>query len=161
MTKPLQSVRAGTAWFVVSLFIVVLLAALPSGQAQAIENLPTDTGNLNGTNWMSGISGENYLHQITIPGTHDSGMANVWAREGGGKDIMDLAKKSAITQDLYIDEQLNAGVRLFDLRLTELNPVVKGTDDMAEGGLWVCHGPNVLARVWSATYYSLVPDGKV
>ena len=37
----------------------------------------TDPAGLSSQNWMSGVSGERYLHEINIPGTHDSGMNNM------------------------------------------------------------------------------------
>ena len=40
--------------------------------------MSADTESLGSQNWMSGLSGELYLNDINIPGSHDSGMNNVW-----------------------------------------------------------------------------------
>lgn len=114
-------------------------------------------GKIGGTNWMSGISGERRLHEITIPATHDSGMANVEV----GSSILDFAvnraKWTACTQDLGIDDQLTAGVRMFDLRLTDINPLWEFKE---RKGLWLCHGPRAAARFLTSTFYSKLPESK-
>lgn len=69
------------------------------------------------TNWMASVQGSKYLWEINIPGTHDSGTKRI--------DMPDNSK----TQDLYLDDQLKAGVRLFDCRF-------KAED----GKLIFCHG---------------------
>ena len=136
--------------------LAIGLVAFPC-TAHALEDIAVVTesdlaagGKINGTNWMSGISGERYLHEITMPGTHDSGMANVKA----GEAVLDTVSKkfwwTAETQDLGIDDQLAAGVRVFDLRLTDINPVWKERRE----GLWLCHGPRAAGRFISFTYYS-------
>lgn len=65
--------------------LVAGLLLLPQ-TAHAEDNLTIVTeadlapgGKINGTNWMSGISGERRLHEITMPGTYDTGMANAKA----------------------------------------------------------------------------------
>ena len=70
---------------------------LSSRTAQAVDDITIVTeadlnGKINGTNWMSGISGERRLHEITMPGTHDSGMANIEAGEAVLKFGVDAAK---------------------------------------------------------------------
>jgi 1-phosphatidylinositol phosphodiesterase len=60
------------------------------------------------TGWMSALSPDLSLHQINIPGTHDSGTFNPST----------LAKIFAVrTQTMTISEQLYAGIRWFDIRL--------------------------------------------
>jgi len=63
------------------------------------------------SNWMSHISGDLKLNQINIPGTHDSGMYSV----------KELYRSFAQTQDKNIIQQLEMGVRYFDLRLAWSN----------------------------------------
>ena len=77
------------------------------------RDIRTDYENINSQNWMSFVSGERTLNTINIPGTHDSAMKEVFTFKGG---LIRLDSK-AKTQYLYIDEQLNAGVRRLDLRL--------------------------------------------
>lgn len=64
--------------------------------------------------WMKKLPDNKMLHQLSIPGTHDSGTSNL----------------SAISrcQSLTLEEQLFAGIRYFDIRLN--------ADDMQ-----VVHGP--------------------
>ncbi|PLR23293.1 hypothetical protein SGCZBJ_16115 [Caulobacter zeae] len=65
--------------------------------------------------WMSRLPDETMLRDLTLPGAHDAGTA---------ADIIDLSR----CQDLTIAEQLDAGVRYFDIRLTPYYP------------LQICHG---------------------
>lgn len=76
--------------------------------------------------WMKALSDSLPLNRISIPGTHDSG-----ALEGG---------EAFQTQDITISEQLEAGVRCFDIRL-------KACDD---GGLGVYHSIVFQDAYWEA-----------
>ncbi len=71
-----------------------------------------------GASWMGGISGDRYLNEINIPYTHDSSMKEAYAWVGSSIGSALGFDKSAQTQHLYIDEQLDAGVRVLDLRLS-------------------------------------------
>ena len=103
--------------------------------------------NLSGRDWMSGISGERYLNEINMPGTHDSctkdmegnvstGYMSLIAGGIGvvagmifgpgtslifGASLPLLAAehfaKFAETQRRYVDEQLADGIRSLDLRV--------------------------------------------
>jgi len=70
-----------------------------------------------GDEWMTGLPDDRPLTRLSIPGSHDSG-----ARYSAG----DLSGKC---QDSSILEQLNYGVRFFDVRLYNYND-----------SLLVCHG---------------------
>lgn len=59
-----------------------------------------------GSNWMAFLDGNYYLNEINIPGTHDSGTYL----------MAPTKKKFSNDQSLTIAQQLNAGVRYFDLR---------------------------------------------
>lgn len=62
-------------------------------------------------NWMSRYPDEWSLGQLNIPGTHDTGAT----RMRGGNVVAD--QNSTIQcQQLYPDEQLNMGIRAFDVR---------------------------------------------
>ena len=164
-----------TTLFLSFAFVWVLafagMALLHVEKAQALEDMPRVTevdlssGKINSKNWMSGISGALRLHEISIPGTHDSGMTNVSLRTqvSGFIPILNIAPEVgrlyAKTQDLGIDEQLNAGVRMFDIRITDTKPD-GAPSTKGDGGLWVCHGPNAAKRFMSFTYYSTVPKNK-
>lgn len=69
-------------------------------------------------NWMSRLDDVAYVHQVSIPGSHDAGTGNGTALDAFAR-----------TQDLTIEEQFDAGVRAFDLR-----PSVK------DGALQIYHG---------------------
>ncbi|NRA23141.1 MAG: hypothetical protein HRU08_01415 [Oleispira sp.] len=73
-------------------------------------------------NWMSGLDGGAKLGQLAVPGTHDSGAYDITANVGE-------------TQDWSIAEQLNNGIRFFDIRLANNN----SSDDFE-----VRHGPLTL-----------------
>lgn len=61
--------------------------------------------------WMSALPNDTMLNHIVLPGTHDSGSTT------GGS--------FAQCQDLTIAEQLEAGVRYFDIRLRRVNGVLQ------------------------------------
>ena len=113
-------------------------AAEAVGAAEAAESGKTHDINeyiyLNGTNWMSGIRDDRYLHEINIPGTHDSGCSEVW----NYTPEFSTVESMAITQDLTIQEQLNAGIRLFDLRFT--NRIHSKMKNPRLEDLYNCHG---------------------
>lgn len=90
--------------------VLVFTSALPISAKSFATNslLTTDVGP---ANWMSGIKDNTSLSDITIPGTHDSGTQNV--------DLPIWSK----TQTLSISEQLNIGIRYFDLRLEHVSDV--------------------------------------
>jgi 1-phosphatidylinositol phosphodiesterase len=61
---------------------------------------------LSDSNWMSRIDGNTLLSEVNIPGTHDSGTMH-----------NDSPNDEAKCQDMMPIDQLNAGVRILDLRL--------------------------------------------
>ncbi|MCR5741083.1 MAG: hypothetical protein K6G38_01290, partial [Gammaproteobacteria bacterium] len=82
------------------------------------ENQIALSDKVSGKNWMSAISGERKLNEINIPGVHDAAMNSVrgYADENVGTGVLNWTN-NAKTQNEYIDELLNDGVRLFDLRI--------------------------------------------
>ena len=76
----------------------------------------------NSTNWMKGINGDKYISEIAIPGTHDSGTSEL------------QYNLFAQTQYLSIPEQLNAGVRMLDIRLRNYNDAL-----VVHHGSLYCH----------------------
>lgn len=146
-----------------------------------------DYNTLSSADWMAGISGERYLYEINIPGTHDSGTNVVEGNISTGKlstyaaiagfvlpqiagavltpftggaslllgNIMAVAgpfaapilvseyfKKYANCQERFIDEQLEDGIRQFDIRLNTYYaeqgfPVKKRNDGE---NLYLLHG---------------------
>lgn len=87
--------------------IICITAMLFPFQAMAYTTNSTLGNNLTGANWMSGISDDTYLSDISIPGTHDS----------GSRIVDSYASTWAKCQNLTITEQLNIGVRYLDMRL--------------------------------------------
>ncbi|MBM3313505.1 hypothetical protein FJY70_02800, partial [candidate division WOR-3 bacterium] len=79
-------------------------------------------------NWMRLIPDDRYLSEITIPGTHDSGADKHTSQQG-------TASWFTICQNFRIANQLNLGVRWFDIRLS--------CDELA---LTVFHGPYYLHK---------------
>ena len=85
------------------------------------------------TDWMRGIADTKRLYEINIPGTHDSAMANYRNSTGNYVRIFGIPVVNsgiyACTQTLTVKEQLEAGVRFFDLRFSPKS-----------GELRLCHG---------------------
>ena len=69
-------------------------------------------------NWMQDIEDNRLVCKMSIPGTHDTGAytGNGWVK----------------TQDKNIEQQLNSGIRFFDIRLVHDNGVLK-----------LCHGSHI------------------
>ena len=116
--------------------------ALPTDEPSLVMN----SNELTGENWMSGISGAFFLHEINIPGAHDACMWNVFTTG----TIAKTQKKYAKTQSMSIEDQLKAGVRFFDIRLTNKGPYL-------EDGPFAVHGPN---KGWLGDYRFFNNAGK-
>lgn len=83
--------------------------------------------------WMKEVDGETRICKLSIPATHDSG-----ALEGG---------KLLQTQDISLEEQLNIGIRGFDIRLKA-----------EEGKLRIYHGTARQSVTWSEDVLPLFLD---
>lgn len=83
----------------------VSVALAPSAAAHTTDGYSHDsTTGMTSTDWMSWLHPGNPLSQLSLPGTHDTG-AYVWAG-----DITE-------TQSMDLKEQLNSGIRAWDIRL--------------------------------------------
>ncbi|MCR5112669.1 MAG: hypothetical protein K6A63_01890 [Acholeplasmatales bacterium] len=116
------------------------------------DQLVTFTDSLTGVNWLTGISNEKRINQINIPGTHDSSMAD--ARVDGKKPGDSWTYVDyAVTQKLFIPEQLEAGSRIFDLRVTCYHQEKNGKSwKTVDDGktLWMDHGKSsALGSYWA------------
>lgn len=136
------------------------------------DQVNSDPETLSSVNWLAGVSGENYLNEINMVGSHDSSMNNV--QETGnplaplgvigmaGADYTSfisyflplVGKAYAKTQISYIDQQLQGGARQLDLRLNDRykkKVASLGWDYRDDGeNLWVCHG-----KSGGGTYFAL------
>lgn len=65
---------------------------------------------INHGNWMSRLPDSIYLSEVNIPGTHDAGATNLITNNNNQLSL-------AICQQLYLNEQLNAGIRAWDMRI--------------------------------------------
>ena len=65
-----------------------------------------------GEDWMERLDDNTYLSQVSIPGTHDSATGEGWTGFLGEM----VGQSMGVTQDLSIAQQLDCGVRAFDLR---------------------------------------------
>jgi len=63
--------------------------------------------------WMSGLDGELYLSQLSIPGTHDSAATRQYASSCRDWNF-------CVCQSMTLVEQLDAGIRFFDIRLRHI-----------------------------------------
>lgn len=95
-----------------------------------VQVLNRDAGGCNAS-WMNSISDNTLLSNINIPGTHDSGTANV---EGSWNENFNVVA----TQKYFIDEQLYAGIRSLDIRYA-YNESAKEVVLCHGSGSYVCH----------------------
>lgn len=109
--------------------LLTLAMLLASGTAVFADET-VDIEKLNASEWMASIPGGAYISALNVPGTHDSGLSLASA----GVSAFAQCQKLTITQ------QLEAGVRFFDIRLRYAgNPKKVGTKDEIKE-LYVCHG---------------------
>ena len=77
--------------------------------------------------WMTPLDDDIYVSQLSIPGTHDAGT-------GKGTSLFNAGQ----TQDFDLTNQLNIGIRFFDLRPAWRHVEVFGIDLYNE--FWIYHG---------------------
>lgn len=86
----------------------------------------------NPASWIGDLllpSRKNYsLKDIVIPGSHDAGMSMLTGVGGKGENTINEC--NTLTQVLTIEKQLNAGIRMFDLRI-----------DQKKGEFYTKHAP--------------------
>lgn len=94
---------------------------------------PTDDPESLGEYWMSRLDDERLMSSLSIPGTHDSAAyTSPWP--------------FVSTQDLGILQQLNSGIRYFDLRVGLRNDVAEMCHGMAFLGLQLSEVLNTMYR---------------
>ncbi len=130
------------------------------------DQVNADTSGLSSVNWMAGISGERYLNEINMPGSHDSGMNNIeeldWLEDCTSVIAClayGVASDYAKTQIHYIDEHIADGARQIDVRLRNEHKVEQwwGGYRFEDDGenLWLCHG-----KKGGGTYFAQNDDDK-
>lgn len=67
-------------------------------------------------NWMSKLPDSFTLSEVCMPGSHDSGMYKFTASIGKALGSMDIQRRLSQTHKSTILEQLNSGIRYYDLR---------------------------------------------
>lgn len=95
---------------VLSLILLVFLLMIAAGAAQAAsaDFRFISPSEVSLTDWMSRIPDEALITEINMPGTHDSGTAHMnWA----------ISDTMASCQEWSITEQLEHGMRVFDIRV--------------------------------------------
>lgn len=90
-----------------------------------------------GNNWMSCLPDDVLISDLSIPGTHDAGTQHTWPTNSSGQ-----------CQQLSIMDQMNNGVRYFDLRL----------GDKKEDGLDSIHIVHKTEQCWYKGDALLVRD---
>lgn len=114
----------------ITLFIIVctlIFGIMPSTVLADGNDGPNEEINLK--KWMNLLPDEMPVSRINLPGTHDSGSYNPDAKTS-------ITTSIAKTQEYNIPEQLNAGVRVFDIRLG----AIYMSDDKHPLDLMVHHG---------------------
>lgn len=91
---------------------------------------------INPGNWMSKLPDSMYLSELNIPGTHDAGATHMLT------DV-DNQMSSSICHQLYLDEQLNAGVRAWDLRIDRKSSQSEEDPNIVHGeSAFICRNRN-------------------
>ena len=115
------------------------------------ERINTNVNRLTPGDWMSGVSGERYLSEINIPGTHDTSMYKISHK---GTPSGKFGASFAQTQKEYLFEQLESGARVLDIRMNNQycsDEISLGTLAMigtiAGIGIALCFGPAAAAVV--------------
>ncbi|CAM1373582.1 phosphatidylinositol-specific phospholipase C domain-containing protein [Tenacibaculum xiamenense] len=85
-----------------------------------------------GNDWMSYLDPETNIANLTIPGTHDTG-AYGKADLTGEQHV--FPRSTYITQNLSFYEQLNKGIRFFDIRLKESDSYLSGDPIIVHGDI--------------------------
>lgn len=81
---------------------------------------------INAGNWMSKLPDSMYLSELNMPGTHDAGAANMFLQ-------VDEQVSSTLCQQLYLDEQLNAGIRAWDIRIDRASAKTESDPNIVHG----------------------------
>ena len=131
--------------------LLLPIASWPVGTARAetagsSQFTRSDLSGLSSVNWMSGIDGERLITEINLPGTHDSATHAVFTYSV----VSPLYHNYAVCQKLSIREQLMAGVRYLDLRLSntyDYRPVVLSEEKDDGKNLWLVHGDHQSAGI--------------
>lgn len=81
---------------------------------------------INGGNWMAHLPDNTYLSELNMPGTHDAGATR----------FLDVTAQMSATicQQLYPDEQLNAGIRAWDIRIDKAGAETDPDPRIVHGG---------------------------
>ena len=88
-------------WSLLTLVIVFCLVVIINGSCMKVYN----NHGKDYSNWMSNIKDDTLVNEIVMPGSHDAGSYKmVWLGE---------------TQQFNIDQQLEMGIRYFDLRVNK------------------------------------------
>ena len=144
--------KKGVKKLLVFLLIISIISSFNLLGGAAAEGV-VSSASVNGKNWMSAIPDSKKLYEINIPGTHDSAMANCNNSTNNYVKLMGIpivnSGKYAKTQVLTIGEQLDAGVRFFDLRF-----------GAKKGELRLCHGDlddvkDVNNKLWILDFFPL------
>ena len=95
---------------------------------------------INPGNWMSKLPDDMLLSQVNMPGTHDSASTRFYT---ANSNFINEGLFQMLAQVLYLDEQLNAGVRAWDIRLSLWDDKKYDDPQIIHGeDLIVCHNRN-------------------
>lgn len=91
---------------------------------------------INAGNWMSKLPDDMYLSEVNMPGTHDAGAARMLLPAG-------QALSATLCHQLYLDEQLNAGVRVWDIRIDRASAKTEEDPNIIHGmSAIICRNKN-------------------
>ena len=97
-----------------------------------VNLLDLEKQNTESANWMANLPDSMSLGEVNMPGTHDTG-----ATKMRGEDGVAIQSSETQCQQLYPYEQLNMGVRAFDVRCDYTD------DDNSDGSPDIVHGDSI------------------
>lgn len=136
---------------IITLSLAFVVAGIPFSESQVNAATNTVTANsVTSTNWMGFLPNNASLGQINIPATHDSGCTDFLTADLVSLGIL---KPLAKTQNLNFVEQLNAGIRKFDIRLARPEALAGYTDELV-----LNHGGVAALRVEGHVEFLTITD---
>lgn len=116
--------------FVFALLVLILSTCISISYA---DTKIVNKNSVNSRNWMSFLPNTASIGAINIPATHDSGCTDFLDVDIFSHELIPLAK----TQNLNFKEQLNSGIREFDIRISRPEALVGYKDSLVinHGGI--------------------------
>jgi len=107
-------------------------------------------------NWMGGINDQRFLNDIIMPGSHDAGMSTKAMRDQKARTTGPYGGYYNVgrTQNLTVEQQCQAGIRFFDIRLADSFVYHGGKKVKIQGGplMRAQHSPGSGTKEWQTVF---------